>query len=412
VRALPAGAWIFLVALVLRVAAVLLPPEPPLSPNAVGAFVGGALRLLDGEGFRDPSYPMFSPPLYALGIAASFAAFGHHTLPIRLAQAALDAGTALLVFAIGSRVFGRRTGIAAGVLAAIYPFTIYSVTEIGTEASFSFALTAFVWVSLQAVTSARWTSHAAVGLLLGIASLIRGSTQFYPAAWGATLWLMGRRDAAALARFALACACFVAVIAPWTLRNWLVLDSFIPLSTSSAPLLCGADEEFFVIEAREDRMQRYFDRLEARGWSRPDHGDTLGWERFYARAALEKYRERFEAEGVLGTAAFFAKKFLRLWYATESGTRHGLVLALNLPFYALGLAGVLMAWRRRVRLAWLPAMPVIYLAALHTVVYAYFRYIEPVMPLLLCFTGYAAAALLERRPFARLLAPRSAQPVG
>ena len=311
-----AGAAIFLLALALRVGVVLFAPEPALSPNAEGAFVGGAERLLAGDGFRDPSYPMFSPPFYAMTIAASFAVFGHHTLPVRLGQAALDAATVLLVLAIGQRIFGRRAGIAAGALAAVYPFTIYSAYYVGTETLFGFLLVALVWVSLFAVSSQSWAIHAAAGLIMGVASLTRGSTQFYPVAWAATLWLAGRRNLAAFARWAIACLCFAAVIAPWAIRNWMVWDSFIPLSTSAAPLLCGASEEFFTIEGRVERMDRYFERLEERGVKRPEHGDLLGWERFYFSAAREKYRDRFEQEGALGMARFFAAKFARLWYAT------------------------------------------------------------------------------------------------
>ena len=383
-------------ALVLRVGAVLIGPEPALSPNAEGAFIGGAERLLDGEGFRDPTYPMFSPPLYALTIAASFGVFGRHTLPIRLGQAVLDTATVLLVIAIGRRVFGRRAGLATGALAAVYPFTIYAADYVGTEALFGFLLAALVWVSLRAVSTRGLGLHAAAGLLMGIASLTRGSTQFYPVAWAATLWLAGRRDRAAVARWAVASLCFAAVIAPWTLRNWIVWHSFIPLSTSAAPLLCGASEEFFTIDGRVDRMDLYFEQLAERGLQRPAHGDVLGWESFYFSAAREKYLDRWKEGGVPAMAAFFAAKFARLWYATESGHNHALIFAANLPFYTLAVGGIVLAFRRRLRLAWLPAMPVLYLAGLHTVVYPYFRYIVPVMPLALCFSGCALAALMER----------------
>jgi len=402
------GTAIFLLAFALRVGAVLFVPEPELSPNAVGAFIGGAERLLDGRGFSDPGYPMFSPPLYAVGIAASFVVLGRSTLPIRLGQAALDASTVFLVFAITRRIFGNRAAIAAGGLAAIYPFAIYAATYIGTETPFSFALALFVWLSVCAVASSSWRMHASTGTVLGLASLVRGSTQFYPIAWAATLWLTGRRDAGSWARWTAASACFVAIISPWALRNYLVLGSFIPLATSANPFLCGSSEEFFTIEGREERMRKYFALLEHRGWKKPDQHDIVQMEAFQFRAGLEKYRERFERGGVLGMGAFFAKKFLRLWYATESGNNHGLILVTNLPIYVLGIAGILLARQRKLRLAWLPAMPVIYLAALHTAVYGYFRYILPAMPLLLCFAGYALAALLERVGLVSEIASRPA----
>jgi hypothetical protein len=88
------------------------------------------------------------------------------------------------------------------------------------------------------------------------------------------------------------------VIAPWTIRNYLVLGDFIPLAVKTGlPLLAGAGEEFFTIPGRDQRISDYYRLMEARGIERPDPKATIQeWERFYQRAAIERYKIRFETD--------------------------------------------------------------------------------------------------------------------
>jgi hypothetical protein len=65
-----AVAALFLAALVLRLAAFAT-IDPILGMNAQYTFLGGAQRLVSGDGFGDPSYPLLSAPLYAVLIATA-----------------------------------------------------------------------------------------------------------------------------------------------------------------------------------------------------------------------------------------------------------------------------------------------------------------------------------------------------
>lgn len=78
---------------------------------AAGEWVGAEVF------YQSPLYP------YLLAVFYSFA--GHDLFGVRLVQAALGAGAAVLLASAGREFFDARTGAIAGVLLAIYPATIF-----------------------------------------------------------------------------------------------------------------------------------------------------------------------------------------------------------------------------------------------------------------------------------------------
>jgi len=65
-------------------------------------------------------------PLYPYLLGVYFILFGQDLLLLRLIQFALGAGTAMLTCLLGRRLFGRASGLVAGLGAAIYaPFLFY-----------------------------------------------------------------------------------------------------------------------------------------------------------------------------------------------------------------------------------------------------------------------------------------------
>src|SRR3954469_25271243 len=75
---------------------------------------------------RYPEYPRFVPdvlrtPGYPLFVAAVNRSIGEGQLPVAAAQAAVFAGTCLLVYAMAGLVAGDRVAFAAGLATALYP---------------------------------------------------------------------------------------------------------------------------------------------------------------------------------------------------------------------------------------------------------------------------------------------------
>jgi len=131
---------IFIGALVIRLSVLFLFPNPHLGTNARIAFIGGAQEILYGEGFADPLYPVFIPPLTAVFVAGHFLLFGEHLTAIKITHCILDAATVIAVSASAAAVFGWGVALLTAIALSFYPFTIFTATYIGSEVLYAFLL--------------------------------------------------------------------------------------------------------------------------------------------------------------------------------------------------------------------------------------------------------------------------------
>ena len=89
---------IFMVALGVRLTALWVLPEPHMAYNAIFAYVRGAEILLNGQGFSDPSFPVYTPPLYSMLIAGGYALFGDGIHATKLLQVVADAFRGIFLY--------------------------------------------------------------------------------------------------------------------------------------------------------------------------------------------------------------------------------------------------------------------------------------------------------------------------
>jgi Tfp pilus assembly protein PilF len=82
-----------------------------------------AFALAGGEG--DRSLLPFSLPLYPRFLALLDALFGRDLLLVRLIQSAIGAGSVVLLYFLGRKIAGEKTGLLAGVLLAVYGMAVF-----------------------------------------------------------------------------------------------------------------------------------------------------------------------------------------------------------------------------------------------------------------------------------------------
>ena len=331
----------------------------------------------------DPNYPVWTPPLYAIFIAIGSFIFGQDQLPIKVLQILADSGTTCVVMLIAREIVGFRSALVSGALLVVYPFSIYASLYIGTETFFTFLLSCFILPFLRAKSSPRLGWYLLAGVTLGAATLMRGTTQFMPLLTLVLLVLLNRPiSKQVIIGYLGFCLSFALIIAPWTVRNYLVLKEFVPVATASSVFLQGSREDFLTIDGKIVGFPKYFSELEGRGISRPprDAGPVV-WDRYRFRAGLENYRIRAENDP-LSMIPFMLNKFGRIWYATESGRDHAIILLANIPLYILAVVGVIsiVTQRRAPRSIWILLLIIAYFAALHLISLPLFRYALPIMP--------------------------------
>ena len=263
---------ILLVSVVLRVAVALylgdVVDAPPLLTDQRSYHALGE-RLVTGHGFSFATgwYP-FTPPdtptahwsfLYSLFVAAVYGLLGTHVLYARLVQAVLG-GILLpwMVYRLNRRLFQTpwlQTKIAArhlnaeylaliatGVAAVYFYFVLYAATLM-TE---TFYISALLWsleMSLALAEKITWRRALAFGLSLGIATLLRQSILPWAAVLAVWLLWAGYRSGGvrrAIGALVTAAVIVVAMIAPFTIRNYRVYGQFLLLNSNAGYAMYSA----------------------------------------------------------------------------------------------------------------------------------------------------------------------------
>ncbi|HEU5134573.1 MAG TPA: glycosyltransferase family 39 protein [Steroidobacteraceae bacterium] len=389
---------LFGVALLARLALLAVIPNANLSTNAIEAIINGANMIRAGQFPSDPEFPLWVPPLTALFVAAIQSVFGESLLPVKLAQVLLDGFTVLMVFGIGRLLVPYRAALLGALVVAVYPFGAMTTIYIGTESLFSFFLAAFLLVTLRSLRSESVMGFLGAGVLLGLACMVRGSAQYFPIFFIPLLaWLTWRRRGAA-AKFFSQSAVFVIgfaiVVGPWAYRNVTVLGAFIPTSIPGLPLVNGSSEDFWVIEDRRRNFPAYSQHLKEIGVVSSGKPTWVVKDRFYREAAIEKYRLRWQQDP-WSYPWFLVRKFARMWYATETGNNHGLILATNLPIYGCALVGLWLLLRIRSDATFVVVGMLAYFIAIHAAVYSLFRFIVPVMPYIILMASLGLLHMVE-----------------
>ena len=223
---------VFAVALAIRLVVVSAFGAPPTWDGEF--YHRGALSIASGHGYSEAvegqaaRAPWSHYPVgYSAFIGAAYAVFGAAPQVAWAANAVIGALTAALTYLFAFDILGRRRGLVAGVLGVVHPGLVLYCALFMTEplAGFLALLSGYL---ARKVGSRRW-GWAASGAALAAGAFVRPqsllalplSLLLFPGSWRQRL-----------ARMAGAGAVCVALIAPWTARNCLVLDGCALISTN------------------------------------------------------------------------------------------------------------------------------------------------------------------------------------
>jgi hypothetical protein len=233
------------------------------------SYDGLARRLIDGHGFRFatehwPATRAGEPTahwsyLYTLYLAGVYTLFGPQPVIARLIQA-LIAGFlhSWLAWRLGRRLFGPTIGLVAAGLSAGYAYFVYYAGGLLTE---TFYILGILWVFDVAFRLAshplhaagqmqptRWRLWAELGLAIGSTVLLRQLfLLFVPFLYGWLWWNVPappstpgntnppaqRRRWGTIQGLIGVTLILMALIAPWTLRNYRAFGTWTPLNTNA-----------------------------------------------------------------------------------------------------------------------------------------------------------------------------------
>lgn len=357
--------------------------EPATRPVADETMWLMALNRIPAADFSPFSnYPIFHPPLYPYFLAILNSVFGS-LAAIKVAQALIGSLLIPAVSRIAFAVSGPRAGLIAAGLAAFYPEMIWYSAHFWCETLFLSLLWWAVERLLAADREGSRRAALAAGLLIGLAVLTR-ETVLYLLPLGAWWVFVSRPRRNVLAALVLAAS--LAVVLPWTARNWIQFGAFIPVSTGgglnlyqgNAPL--SRNEVYNEYYANEGKVGQY-------QWAR-SAGLKVIWERQPAWI-FEKIRDEGPRLAELDSLALIHIRRGAYGEVACSAYR-GAALIVLVPWILIATASLLAIARARPGqdrpMLLLLGLLAAYLL-LHIATHGFSRYRLPVLPAFMILTA-------------------------
>jgi hypothetical protein len=394
-----------------------------------------AFSIALGQGFGSPYWQETGPtawltPVYPYMVAGAYRIFGIHTPHAFFAMVLLNilfsAATCIPIFYIGKRVGGLGIASLAAWSWAVFPNAWVIPYEWIWDTSLSALLmTTILWATLRLMDGERarvdrpdldregsnatelrsWRSWCGYGLLWGFALMTNPSLGvMLPFLVG---WIVYRLQTGGvsgghlqLGGPALAVAIAVLCCVPWTVRNYRVFHTFIPLRSNFAfELWLGNNENFdpqsqIVPPANPERAEIH---------NYIHMGETTFMQEKWAEA-ISFMRSHRRLEAIL-----FARRFVATWTGMDNPAQGFLdsdslmtrmALVSNLLAGIGALCGIVILFLRRSRHAFLLAAFPIVFPVVYYVTHASLRYRHPIDPVVMLL-GAAAICGVGGRPFLR-----------
>jgi len=348
---------------------------------------GGPYAAQDG-------YRSHRAPAQSLLLAGVYGLCGHDWAAARVAQAALGAGTGVVILAMGSRIFDPQIGMVAALAWAIFPYSLFFCSTLLSEPLCTLLTAVSTWFLSRAREGIRWTAAWA---FFGALSTLTRPNMALAFVLG-VLWLLGwggRRVMPVLCGVAVFCL----TLLPWTVRNYVVHQRIVPVTTMGGVVLWEANNPYVLDNpALRGRAAHAPDLPEARltdGLSETE-ADTV-----YFRLAVDFLRQNLR-----NLPRLVSFKFLNLWnplpqVETEI-QRWGAVVTVPLMVVLLAVGLVSLGLDRR-PLTVVLVMPIATICATAVIYWADARIRAPADPeiVLVCVWGAGRIATAMRRLWSR-----------
>lgn len=233
---------VVVLAFVLRLGFIFFGPDSASRPGDP-RYYRTATNLLAGHGYSWDEHPPYRPhmssvPVYTFFVVAVYAVAGERPNAVRVAQAALDVLTSVLVaflaFSLAPTRFKKMAALSALVIYGVVSwFTMIWTTCILAETLAIFLTTLTLAVCVVALRKSQKRWWVLGGFTSGLAILTRPDSVLLLGA--VLLFLVGyaivKRVWRTVVNIAMLSLAVALTLAPWTIRNYLVFGVVEPLAS-------------------------------------------------------------------------------------------------------------------------------------------------------------------------------------
>jgi hypothetical protein len=240
-RPVSVGALLFLVSVLAGLLFAQAYPLPEVRNDSV-EYLSLARNLAAGNGFTEDgvSPSVYRPPLFPYFLGGWYRLTGtSSTVSAAAFQSLLHAAGVLAAFLLFLEVVPSLAWAFAGALwLAVNPLLVTRSAFVLQEPTLLLFTTLAAWLSVRLVKAPSAPRAALAGSAWGLCTLAKVVAWFVPFLLLAMSFLprrlrveSGKKEAAALV------LCFAAVIAPWTMRNYIHFHRFIPVNGQGEGML-------------------------------------------------------------------------------------------------------------------------------------------------------------------------------
>jgi hypothetical protein len=176
----------------------------------------------------DPNH-LGHPPGYSILIAVVFSLFGESDSAIQIIQILADAAAAVVVFLIALALLNRTVATIAALLVALAPQFTYNSVMLLPDSLAVLPILLAVYFLIQAVTRPRLITFIIAGAFIGLSCWLRANALLLAPFMAAIIPILFERGKRVRYTLALVAGTTL-IIAPLTIRNYIVYDYFIPVS--------------------------------------------------------------------------------------------------------------------------------------------------------------------------------------
>ncbi len=233
--------WLVLIlslAFTLRLVWVAFSDWQPMPDDDAFRYDFSARALVDGQGYihLNGAPTAFWPPGYPLLLASVYRVFGENVAVAQLLNVVLGTATVGLVYLIGRQALGPRPALVGASIVAGFPSLIFFTAVTLSEVTFTFLALLGIYLLLVEAQSGRGRDLRlllAAGLVLGLASLVRGQALLLPIVL-IPFWLRSDIGWSRIADKLIALALGIGlIVAPWSIRNVVQMDAPVLISTNA-----------------------------------------------------------------------------------------------------------------------------------------------------------------------------------
>jgi hypothetical protein len=364
----------------------------------IATGLGEGSGFVDSNGDRAVRAPLFPGALSLLARLPSWIWVGH----------LLGALVGTLVVYLGYLVaremtHDERGALVAAAILAVHPGLAIYAGLLQTETLYTVLLLGSMLAAARLPEDPGIMRGALAGVLGGLAGLTRAvAVGFFPLMLVA-IWWAGRGGRKRLIpTLCTAAVCWCAVLAPWTIRNALLFDALVPVSSGGGSSLLLGNNPFASggLRVGAGFEQWYGEQV------RRDGGGT-GADEVERSAVDGRIAKQFMSEEPARALGLAVKKSQIFWVYpavhTDTDVRVQLpAVAMDLAVW-LAVALGLVVLRPPRGVATLVAGAILYFWLVQAVLHAEARFRLPVVPLLAAYAGAGVAALARPRELLSLL---------